>query len=83
MPRDPATLKPDPRTPQQLAEAILGHEFSPESQEGIFKRVSFGEQLEYNARGHVHPAGRLLGVLCISPQKPSIQNVGCCFHEDF
>jgi len=60
MPIDRASLKPGPRSPQQLAQAILEHEFSPESQEGIFKRVSFGEQLEYNAHDHVHPAARLL-----------------------
>ena len=27
-------------------------------------------------------AGRLLGVLCISPRKPSFRNLRCCFHED-
>jgi hypothetical protein len=45
MPLDPAKLKPDDRTPQELAALILAHQFSPESQEGVFKKVSFGEQL--------------------------------------
>ena len=58
MPPDPATLKPDPRSPLQLSLAILDHEFSPEG--GDFKRVSFREMLEYNADDHGHPAARLL-----------------------
>lgn len=60
MPVDPAKLTPDDRTPQALAKAILEHEFSPESQDGIFQRVSFREQMEYNAHDHGHPAARLL-----------------------
>jgi hypothetical protein len=60
MPLDPAKLTPDSRTPQELVALILQHEFSPESPDGVFKRVSFGEQLEYNAHDHVHPAARLL-----------------------
>jgi hypothetical protein len=72
MPPDPAGLKPDPRTPEQLAQAILEHEFSPESQMGVFKRVSFGEQLEYNAAQETHPAALLLASLQILAQGRSL-----------
>jgi hypothetical protein len=58
MPIDPATLKPDSRSPKDLAQAILDHEFTPKSP--AFDGVTFREQLEYNADDHYHQSARLL-----------------------
>jgi hypothetical protein len=61
MPIDADSLKQDSRSPQQLAQAILNHEFSPSTTD--FVGVAFREQLQYNAEQTRHPAALLFSPL--------------------
>lgn len=71
MPIDPEKFKQDPRTPQQLAKAILDHQFTPGKAES--PSVGFGKQLlmdDEEGYGGKHGRGLLIALQAIAADLP-------------